>query len=379
MARTPRRTLTGSPGGSPCASGDREGRVAGYVLKIARQAVSLTQEEFAERIGVDVTTIQGWESGRRPLMAATAGTYLGVRHHLLRLGASPRLLGQLDTAMEADRFIGYVLGTDGPIDLDRHPLATWVITRPFTDLVGWTFTGTAPGAIADTAPRLRRGPAPAGPRLAADERRHFLTHLRDAAEQSAPDTAAGALLRRQAHYVAGFDATSETVAWLAVMQRAEQRRLRTGDWSPSWAVVRSGAHTLARQGDGDALPQFIGVHIETDACEIANLNYWAYWLGEIGDPKLSDTFMVELDLDDWRGDRMLAHLAAKLDPANVYVDVVVHTLWSLITRKPDLLTPRTAADLAPACARLVDEGVISPQSHRELSEVLYALRMIHRR
>ncbi|MDT0303546.1 helix-turn-helix domain-containing protein [Streptomonospora wellingtoniae] len=359
--------------------GDREGRIAGYVLKVIRQVLGSTQEDLAERLRVDVTTVQGWESGRRPLTAVSAGTYLRIRHFLLRSGASPRLLPQLDTAMEADRFIGYVLSSEGPIELDGHPLASWVITRPFTDLLGWTFTGTAPAALAE-APVRRRGPAPPGPQLAADERRHVMDHLRDAAEQAAPDTAEGALLRRQAHYVAGYDQSSETVEWLAVMQRTEQRRLRSDEWTPSWAVVRSGAHTLARQGDADALPQFIGVHVETDECEIANLNYWAYWLGELTDPQLDDTFMIEVDLGAWHGDRLLEHLTAKLVAGNPYVDVVAHSLWSLVHRKPDAITPTRGTALSSAAKRILDEdGAMSPQSRRELNEVLYALRIIHRR
>ncbi|MDA0564868.1 helix-turn-helix domain-containing protein [Streptomonospora sp. S1-112] len=348
------------------------------MLKVIRQSGNLTQEELAERLSVDVTTIQGWESGRRPLMAVSAGTYLRIRHFLLRNGTSPRLLSQLDTAMEADRFIGYVLSHEGPLDLDAHPLASWVITRPFTDLIGWTFTGTAPSALA-SAPVRRRGPVPPGPRLAADERNHVITHLRAAAEQAALDTTEGALLRRQAHYVAGFDSSSETVEWLAVMQRAEQRRLRPGEWSPSWAVVRSGAHTLARRGDAEALPRFIGVHIETDQCEIANLNYWAYWLGELADPQLSDAFMIEVDLDAWHGGRLVEHLTTRLDRSNPYVDVVAHTLWSLVHRKPGAVTPTRGRALAEAVQKILEEGGISPQSRRELQEVLYALRIVHRR
>ncbi|MFC7328144.1 helix-turn-helix domain-containing protein [Marinactinospora rubrisoli] len=348
------------------------------MLKTIRGSIGLTQEDLAERFHVDVTTVQGWESGRRPLMAVSAGTFLRLRHTLLRLGASVRLLEQLDVAMEADRFVGYVLGADGALDLDGHPLATWVITRPFTDLIGWVFTGTVPGIFASVPQASRRGPSATGPRLASDERRHVVTHLRSVAEQ-APDTVDGALLRRQAHYVVGFDSSSATVEWLAVMQRHEQRRLRTGEWSPSWAVVRSGAHTLARTGDGEALPQFIQVHIETDETEIANLNYWAYWLGELGDPQVSDTFMTETDLDAWRGTRLLDHLATKLHAGNPYVDVVAHTMWSLINRKPGILDPDRSDTVSAAARRLLDEGEVSPQSRRELEEVLYALRIIHRR
>lgn len=201
--------------------------IRGYVLKTIRQTVGLTQdqEQLAEKVQVDVSTLQGWESGRCPLMAIPAGSYLRLRHLLHRLGASPRLLVQLDTALEADRFIGYMLASDGPIDLDNHPLATWVITRPFTELVAWPFTGTVPSELKEAAPLQRRGLSAAGPVLAADERRHMVDHLQAAAEQAEKDSVEGALLRRQAHYVAGFDKSSQTVEWLAVMQRAEQRRL----------------------------------------------------------------------------------------------------------------------------------------------------------
>ena len=378
--RTPPAALTAGQGASPRADADREGRVSGYVLKTIRQTVGLTQEQLAERARVDVSTLQGWESGRRPLMAISAGAYLKLRHLLHRLGASPRLLGQLDTGMEADRFIGYVMAAEGPIDLDNHPLATWVITRPFTELVAWPFTGDVPNQLKEAAPLRRRGPSGSGPGLAAGERRHMVAHLQAAAEQAAHNSVEGALLRRQAHYVAGFDKSSETVEWLAVMQRAEQRRLGSQvEWTPSWAVVRSGAHTLARTGDEEALPSFIDVHISTDACEIANLNYWAYWLGEVTDPQLADTFMVELDVDSWHGDRLLKHLMGRLTPDNVYVDVVCHTLWALIIRKPGLLTKKIADDLIGSVGRMLSEAVISPQSKRELEEVSYALRTVQRR
>lgn len=378
--RIPPAALTAGQGALPRADADREGRVSGYVLKTIRQTVGLTQEQLAERARVDVSTLQGWESGRRPLMAISAGAYLKLRHLLHRLGASPRLLAQLDTGMEADRFIGYVMAAEGPIDLDNHPLATWVITRPFTELVAWPFTGDVPNQLKEVAPLRRRGPSGAGPDMGVDEKRHMVSHLQAAAEQAAKDSVEGALLRRQAHYVAGFDKSSETVEWLAVMQRAEQRRLGSEvEWTPSWAVVRSGAHTLARTGDEEALPSFIDVHISTDACEIANLNYWAYWLGEVTDPQLADTFMVELDVDSWHGDRLLKHLAARLTPDNVYVDVVCHTLWALIIRKPGLLTKKIADDLIGSVGRMLSEAVISPQSKRELEEVSYALRTVQRR
>lgn len=76
---------------------------------------------------------------------------------------------------------------------------------------------------------------------------------------------------------------------------------------------------------------------------------------------------------------MLKHLTGRLTPDNAYVDVVCHTLWALIIRKPGLLTKRTAGDLVAAVAQMLDEGAISSQSKRELEEVSYALRTVQRR
>ena len=71
-----------------------EGRISGYVFKVIREAIGQTQETLAERLGVGVATVQGWESGRRPLMAMSAGKLLALRAQLRRLGAKPGLLGR---------------------------------------------------------------------------------------------------------------------------------------------------------------------------------------------------------------------------------------------------------------------------------------------
>ncbi|MFI6321129.1 hypothetical protein ACIBG8_26565 [Nonomuraea sp. NPDC050556] len=67
-------------------------------------------------------------------------------------------------------------------------------------------------------------------------------------------------------------------------------------------------------------------------------------------------------------------MSTKLDPANPYVDVVVHTLWALIMA----LVLGTAGELRQPVARLMDEDEVSAQSRRELEAVAYALRMAGR-
>ncbi|MBB5626960.1 helix-turn-helix domain-containing protein [Sphaerisporangium krabiense] len=349
------------------------------MLKVIRESIGLTQESLAEQLMIDVTKIQGWESGRRPLMAVSVSNYLSLRHSLLRLGVGYRLLAELDNALEADRLIGYVLSVEPKKDdLQKHPLACWVITRPFTDLVAWPFTKTAPMPVAERIRSIgRRGPVSVAPFLPSDERAQFFERLKMAAELADVDKISGMLLRRQAHYVAAFDDGCDTAEWVAGMQRAEECRIaRVRDWTPSWAVVRSGAHTMARLGDRTVLQHFIRTRLADDVCESANLNYWAYWLGEVGEQQPADTFMVEMRLNAWRGVTLLRHLIGKLYSENPYVDVVIHTLWALIMLRPSTLDLQAATELNQAAGRVLDEAVVSPQSQREITEIMYVLRVI---
>ncbi|WP_240506476.1 helix-turn-helix domain-containing protein [Thermoactinospora rubra] len=351
------------------------------MLKVIRESIGLTQEQFAEHLGADTTTIQGWETGRRPLMAMPLGSFLRLRHVLVRMGTRSQLITQLETALEADRFIGYVMGCErnDPIRPD-HLLATWVITRRFTDLLVWPFTQQPPSVLADASRTItRRGPVATAPRLLPEERAHFFDHLKMAAERADIADASGLLLRRQARYVAGFDDRPDTAEWLRHMQKAEERRAgRSREWTPAWAVIRSGAHSLARLGDREGLRHFIRTRLADEPCEVANLNYWAYWLGEVPDSQTTDLFMVELRPEQWRGTTVLRHLAGKLDMANPYVDVVVHTIWALVMLCPSALHGRLSVELEDGATRMLDEPELSSQARRELEAVLYALRMIHR-
>lgn len=95
------------------------GTVAGFVLRLARESVPRTQASMAEVLGVDLGTMQGWETGRRPLANVKAGALLNLRRRLGALGADPGVVGLLDAAMDADQIIGAAL--EPPDDIGIHP------------------------------------------------------------------------------------------------------------------------------------------------------------------------------------------------------------------------------------------------------------------
>lgn len=79
-----RTTLRAGP-----TSPRRPGVVSGYVFKLVRESTQLTQAALAEDLGVDMATVQGWESGRRSLGALRAGDLTRLRMRMSRLG-TPR-------------------------------------------------------------------------------------------------------------------------------------------------------------------------------------------------------------------------------------------------------------------------------------------------
>jgi DNA-binding XRE family transcriptional regulator len=87
------------------------GTVSGFVLKVIRNSAGLTQVQLAEDLGVDVASVQGWESGRRPLAALRTVDLMRLRFRLLRCDAQPSLLTTLDDAIHADLIIDETLQT----------------------------------------------------------------------------------------------------------------------------------------------------------------------------------------------------------------------------------------------------------------------------
>ncbi|WP_432039417.1 helix-turn-helix domain-containing protein [Streptomyces cucumeris] len=352
------------------------GGIAGFMLRMIRESVPQprnTQAGLAEALGVDLATVQGWESGRRPLANMKAGAFLDLRRRLLAFGGEPAVLGLLDAAMDADRVIASTLDPDG---LHRHPLADWVHTRDTAHMIAWAVNGTTPTSLAHRPTTARRGPVPPAPLLSQQDRGNFFSRLRHLAEAAAYAGEHGLLLHRQALYLSSYDRSREATSWTAHALHARRDLLAAHGWSPHWAAARSTASALVRLGDPQPLVDFIEKAMaDDDAAEVANLNYWAYWLGAIRESQANDGFMRNSSTD-WEPIRLMRGLVIGLDQAPGFVDLYAHSVWALLTVQPwlPLAAPQLADRLAQRTQRLLDGDQISTRSRRELGVVHYVLR-----
>jgi hypothetical protein len=349
----------------------RGGVITGYVFKLARQSAGISQETLAAVLGVDPGTLQGWETARRPFTAVQVGRAVAIRSQMQRAGADPSLLAVLDDAAEADYLLGAIVaGGTGTVDTSRHPLGHLVLTHRLADLVSWAITGAAPAGLADRAGR--RGPVPPGPQLDSAERTAFFAALQAAAEQTAGRDDA-VLLHRQACYLAGMDPALSS--WLACMTVSSGYFVKSQQWSPQWAAARSVATGLARQGNPEPLRAFIAHSIDTST-ELAALNYSAYWVGEFGKRQTGDGFMPDPSAR-WRGTGLLRHIVDRMTPDHGFLDLNIHTLWSLLLARRGIVhdDPAASTALYRRGTELLDHGdVMSDQSRQELTSILYGVR-----
>ncbi|MFI7576796.1 helix-turn-helix domain-containing protein [Micromonospora sp. NPDC049497] len=358
-------------------SAHQRGEVTGYLIKLIRESIPMTQEQLAAELGVDRVTVQSWESGRRPFTAVPLGQAIAARHRLGRLGANVTLLAALDDAVEADVILAAVLDEQVErSDIAEQPLGWSVLTHRLTDLILWAVLGQTPTfarGLSLTHPR--RGPVASGPTLSVDQQRMFFAHLHVLAERAATGRDPSVLLHRQACFLAGMDPTRTAAGWL-VRSTTRVRRVTTfHTWSPLWPDARSVVTSLANQGDPEPLRDFIARAHPDDACERAALNYSAYWVGEIPYRQRDDSFMPGA-LADWHGSVLFRHLVQRLDPGHAFVDLNIHNIWALLTARRSLApdNPAEGRALLGRSIPLLDSDRISAQSRQELTSIVYSLR-----
>lgn len=367
MRSSSRETLTMS---QRRTSRPRSGTISGYVFRVIREQHGCTQEEFADRLAVSPDTIAGWESGRRPLTAVPVGRMLVHRHQLMQMGTAPVLLQTLERAFEADILLTGVL--EERASTHHSPLGSMVLQRDLVEVLMWPLGGAAPKAVRDLPrpPRPRRGPVPSGPELAIADRLRFFAGMRQSAEEARGTD--HFLVRRQALYLAGYDDHGDTREWLAHQQRIE----KPDNWLTDWLNSRSVAMISARHGDPDRMSHFIDAELADERGAIANLNYWAYWIGEVPTPELSDDFIAAGTPGPWTGDKLLTHLAQGLAPQHGYAELNIHTVWSLLQLRPNLLRSGAAArELRERLAVMLDGRELSQRGRRELDSIRYAIRL----
>ncbi|MEC3994818.1 XRE family transcriptional regulator [Actinacidiphila sp. DG2A-62] len=352
----------------------RTGTITGYVLRLARESIPMVQPAFAEAMNVDLATVQGWETGRRPLANVKAGALLALKRRLPGLGAEQAVVRLLDAAMDADRIIDAAL--DPPARLEEHPLAGWVHDRQTAHMIAWAVNGAAPPAIGARQHSTRRGPVATAPYLPAGERDELLGHLRTMAEVALTHSAESKLLRRQALYLASYDRSASAPSWTAHTLHSRRGVLSQRGWTDHWAEARSIAAALARQGDPQPLRDFIERSMaDDDTGEAANLNYWAYWLGAAPHTEPDDHFMEDRHLSGFDPVTLLRRLTQGMQEAPTFVDLYAHSLWALLVAQPWLLAadPATAAKLGKRATYALEAQELSSRSRRDLGTVQHLL------
>jgi transcriptional regulator with XRE-family HTH domain len=366
-------TLTGVKG---LADGPELGIVAGYLLKLLRGSLGCTQTELADLLLVDGSTVQGWESGRRPLSALRSVELLRLGRSLSGLGAPVTAVSLLPLAVQADEFLSTCIGAGSSVLPEAlNPLGQAVHRRDFVAFVTWPLTGIAPSAVRSLPTPKSRGPVADRPTLTSSQLTQFFDQMQTSAE-AASDQAK--LIRRQATYLLGFDTRPGSAEWLSTHhQRTAIRAIDARD-VPSGIVSRSASLALARQGDLEPVRHFIQGTLSESNQLMGALTYWAYWLGEVPDAYANDEAMVTQAADLWSGRRLMEHLLGHLhDPKNTEMNI--HSLLGLVMARRGLLeSDTTLRERTIEAADRADTQTLGRHARSELANLRFAAQLAGR-
>ncbi|NUS72980.1 MAG: transcriptional regulator [Corynebacteriales bacterium] len=341
------------------------GPITGYVLKLARESAALSQDATAELLHVDAGTVQGWESGRRHFGAVSFRQALTVRRKLTAAGANSTLIRLVDVANTADQVVEELIIAPP----ERHKLADFalsalVMTNEVSQLLSWLLSSREPPIISQNRKQIRRrGPVAKAPALTAAERVSAFANLDVIADRAARRSELS-LLHRQARFLSGFGSPSHG-GLTSFEAREFGRVVRQSGWSSRWPQARSIAMHQARHGDPELLQKFITHAYGDVSCTLAELNYSAYWVGELQAQFSDDTFMANGCLE-WSGERLRNHLAERLKPDHYLAALSINTLASLRTAKPWLFVSSLITfPLLVSVEMLLDAECLDSFSHHQ--------------
>jgi len=144
-------------------------------------------------------------------------------------------------------------------------------------------------------------------------------------------------------------------------------------------LTRSTASALTRLGDPEPMRRFIADQLCDEAGECANLNYWAFWVGDFAEQQTGDAFIGTTPLTAWHGNRLMRHLLDRLYGNIGFLELNIHTLWSLIRIRSEMITgPPVAQEMAAKVERLLDESLVSMAARKELDALWYAIAITRR-
>jgi uncharacterized protein (DUF2126 family) len=92
-----------------------------------------------------------------------------------------------------------------------------------------------------------------------------------------------------------------------------------------------------------------------------------------------DGFIGSTPLSAWHGDRMMRHLLDRLYGNIGFLELNIHTLWSLVRVRPEMIRDiPVAEELQAKLERLLDENLVSATARRELDALRYGIAMARR-